>query len=122
MYERVGGTPWFAALAQRFYERVATDPVLRPMYPADPAGLAAARDHLCGFLVQYWGGPADYSAARGHPRLRMRHGHLTIGAGARDAWYRHMAAAVAEGGLCEEDEAEMLAYFDLAATHLINQG
>ena len=33
------------------------------------------------FLAQYWGGPPDYSAEKGHPRLRMRHAPFAIGAG-----------------------------------------
>jgi hemoglobin len=122
MYERVGGAGWFAALVTRFYAAVATDAVLRPLYPADPDGFEAAADHLCAFLVQYWGGPAAYSEQRGHPRLRMRHGGFRIGAPERDAWYRHMADAVSNGGLGAADEAEMLAYFEMAATHLINAG
>lgn len=122
MYERVGGAEWFVALVERFYAAVGTDEVLRPLYPADTDAFQAAADHLCGFLIQYWGGPAEYSARRGHPRLRMRHGGFRIGAAERDAWYGHMADAVAAGGLVAEDEAEMLAYFDMAATHLINAG
>ncbi len=117
MYERVGGDPWFATLVDRFYTGVADDVLLRPLYPDD---LGPARAHLAGFLVQYWGGPTTYSEQRGHPRLRMRHAPFTIGAAERDAWFGHMAAAVRDGGLNAEDEAEMLAYFDMAATHLVN--
>jgi hemoglobin len=120
MYDRVGGTPWFEALTSRFYAGVAADPVLRPLYPAGPAGLEQSREHLCGFLVQYWGGPASYSAERGHPRLRMRHAPFPIGPAERDAWYRHMADAVAGAGIGPEDEQAMLAYFETAATHMIN--
>jgi hemoglobin len=122
MYERVGGSAWFTALVERFYRAVATDAVLRPLYPGDAPGLEAAADHLRGFLIQYWGGPPDYSAERGHPRLRMRHGGFRIGAAERDAWYGHMADAVRAGGLDAGDEAEMLDYFAMAATHLINTG
>lgn len=118
MYERVGGAPWFDALTTRFYDAVATDPVLRPLYPED---LTPGRVHLRDFLVQYWGGPGHYSEARGHPRLRMRHLPFTIGAAERDAWFTHMAAAVRSGGLSADDEAEMLAYFANAADHLVNQ-
>jgi hemoglobin len=121
MYERVNGADWFEALADRFYRAVAADPVLRPLYPADAAGLDAARDHLCGFLIQYWGGPDDYSRDRGHPRLRMRHAPFAIGVTEREAWYRHMADAVRAGGLAADDEAEMLAYFEMASTHMINR-
>jgi hemoglobin len=122
MYERVGGSAWFEALVERFYQAVETDPVLRPVYPAEAVAFTAARDHLGSFLIQYWGGPADYSARRGHPRLRMRHAPFPVGPAERDAWFSLMAAAVREGGLASEDEAEMLAYFDMAATHMINTG
>jgi hemoglobin len=118
MYERVGGAPWFDALTTRFYDAVAVDPILRPLYPDD---LDGARDRLRGFLVQYWGGPTDYSDQRGHPRLRMRHVDFAIGAAQRDAWFGHMAAAVQAGGLGAADQEEMLEYFAMAANHMINR-
>ncbi|HVV36095.1 MAG TPA: globin [Acidimicrobiales bacterium] len=117
MFERVGGKPFFDALTKHFYAAVAEDPTLRPLYPDD---LTEAREHLRDFLVQYWGGPGDYSATRGHPRLRMRHAPFVIGLPERDAWFRHMAAAVAAAHLPAEDEQEMLSYFAAAATHLVN--
>jgi hemoglobin len=122
MYERVGGTPFFEALVGRLYEAVEADALLRPLYPADPAAFRAARDHLCSFVVQYWGGPDDYSRARGHPRLRMRHAGVRIGSAERDAWYGHMADAVRAGRLPPDDEQDLLAYFSMAATHMINAG
>ena len=76
---------------------------------------------MCGFLIQYWGGPTDYSDARGHPRLRMRHVNFAIGEAERDAWFGHMQAAVKAGGLPPADEAEMLEHFANAATHLVNR-
>jgi hemoglobin len=119
LYERVGGTPFFTALVDRFYEGVESDPILRPLYPED---LDGPREHLAGFLVQYWGGPADYSAQRGHPRLRMRHMPFAIRAAERDAWYRHMAAAVAavQSSVEADDEAALLAYFKDTANFLVN--
>jgi hemoglobin len=119
MYERVGGAAWFEALTERFYAAVAEDPILRPLYPEED--LTGARERLCGFLIQYWGGPDDYSQARGHPRLRMRHMPFAIGLPERDAWYRNMAAAVGAGGLSPEDEQEMLRYFAATATNMTNQ-
>jgi hemoglobin len=122
MYDRVGGRAFFEALVDRFYEAVEADQVLRPLYPAEPERFAAARDHLCSFLVQYWGGPGDYSAARGHPRLRMRHAGLRIGPVEADAWYRLMADSVRAGGLGPDDEQELLGYLSMAAAHMINAG
>lgn len=117
VYEAVGGEAWFVALVDRFYDEVAADPLLRPMYPDD---LTDARRHLAGFLAQYWGGPPDYSAERGHPRLRMRHVPFVIGQPERDAWLRHMVEALRAMAPPPEVEALMLAYFDQAATAMIN--
>jgi hemoglobin len=117
LYERVGGDEYFHSLVARFYEGVEADPVLRPLYPED---LGPARFHLAEFLVQYWGGPRRYSEQRGHPRLRMRH-PFPIGRAERDAWFRHMTEAVAASGASPEDARELIAYFDMAATSLINQ-
>lgn len=121
LYDRVGGRPFFEALTRRFYEGVATDPVLRPLYPEDPEGFEAARLHLELFLVQYWGGPSDYDEMRGHPMLRMRHAPFAIGPAERDAWLAHMTEAVRAAGLSPLDEMQMLSYFTTSATHLINQ-
>lgn len=119
LYELVGGTAWFVDLVDRFYDAVALDERLRPLYPEPD--LVGAKARLTGFLVQYWGGPTTYSDERGHPRLRMRHGPFAIGGVERDAWFEHMDAAVRSGGLDPDAEAAMLAYFDHAATAMINR-
>ena len=117
VYRLVGGLEWFHELCDRFYQRVAADEVLRPLYPDD---LEPSRHWLALFLAQYWGGPEEYSTSRGHPRLRMRHMHLRVGVNERDRWYGHMAAAVSEGRIDPEIEEQMLEYFSMAATHLVN--
>lgn len=118
LYERVGGRPFFDALVTRFYERVADDPVLRPLYPED---LGPSVTNTAGFLAQFWGGGSEqYSDHRGHPRLRARHMPFRITTIERDHWVRHMAAAVAESDADDATKAEMLEYFDRAATFLIN--
>ena len=76
-YAEVGGAPVFAKIISRFYEEVARDEVLRPLYPEEDLG--PAEERLRMFLEQYWGGPRTYSDQRGHPRLRMRHMPFRIG-------------------------------------------
>lgn len=120
LYDRVGGRPFFETLTRRFYEGVASDPVLRPLYPAGPEELEAARLHLELFLIQYWGGPDHYNQQRGHPRLRMRHAPFAIGPAERDAWVAHMTDAVKAAGLGPLDELQLLSYLSSSATHLIN--
>lgn len=119
MYERVGGEEFFRTMVGRFYAGVRIDPVLRPLYPDD---LAEAEEHLVLFLIQYWGGPSTYNEQRGHPRLRMRHAPFVIGDLERDAWLRHMSESVRSMGMEPDDEAEMLAYFDMAAHQMVNTG
>ena len=118
LFVAVGGRPYFDRLVARFYEGVATDPILRPLYPED---LTESVVHTAGFLAQFWGGgTVQYSDERGHPRLRARHGHVPIGQAERDAWVRHMTEAVRGSGVSEELQARQLEYFEMAATHMIN--
>jgi hemoglobin len=116
-FQRWGGEEFFTALIDRFYAGVATDPVLRPMYPDD---LTESKAHLALFLMQYWGGPRDYGDQRGHPRLRMRHAPFVIGTTEADAWLRHMTAAVKAADMAPDDEQELLDYLGMASRSMIN--
>lgn len=123
-FDRVGGQPFFDRLVDVFYEGIATDPVLLPLYP-DQHDLAPARRRLALFLGQYWGGPMTYSDERGHPRLRMRHNPYVIDDEARDAWLRSMRRAldrtIVEQGLDPAWEQELWRYLVGAAIAMVNQ-
>ena len=117
-FTRVGGEPTFRALVHRFYEGVADDPLLRPLYPEEDLG--PAEERLTLFFIQYWGGPSTYSEQRGHPRLRMRHAPFRVDAAARDRWLHHMAVAVREQKLDPADETELWQYLERAAHFMVN--
>ncbi len=117
-FEAFGGSETFTRLVARFYEGVARDEVLRPMYPEDDLGPAAERLRL--FLEQYWGGPTTYSARRGHPRLRLRHAPFPIDADARDRWLRHMRDAVDALDLPARQHAVLWDYLERAAHAMVN--
>jgi hemoglobin len=117
-YDAVGGEETFRRLVHLFYQGVAGDPDLRRVYPAKDLG--PAEEHLRLFLMQYWGGPATYSEQRGHPRLRMRHVRFAIGETERDAWLRHMRAALDEIGLDSGHDAQLWEYLVMAAHSLVN--
>jgi hemoglobin len=119
-YNEVGGAETFRAIVARFYEQVADDPVLRPLYPEEDLGPAEQRLRM--FLEQYWGGPRTYSEQRGHPRLRMRHAPFRIGLIERDAWLRCMRVAVDEAGLDDEHRTTLWRYLEMAATSMVNSG
>ena len=117
-FAAVGGEDTFRRLVEHFYAGVAADPVLRPLYPDDE--LEAAADRLRMFLIQYWGGPTTYSEQRGHPRLRMRHAPFAIGSAQRDAWLRHMRAALDSIALPAAYEQALWDYLVKAAESMRN--
>ena len=119
IYDAAGGQPFFEALAARFYQGVAADPVLRAVYPEHD--LAGAERRLGLFLTQYWGGPTTYSDERGHPRLRMRHNPFAIGPAERDAWLARMREAVASLAPSPAVSQRLVGYFEMAAEAMRNR-
>ncbi len=119
-YDEVGGMETFERLVGRFYEGVATDEVLRPMYPEADLADGSAQRRLTLFMAQYWGGPTTYSQERGHPRLRMRHAPFTVDEIAQEHWLRHFRAAMDEAGLTEEQDAKLWGYVTYAAQFMRN--
>ncbi|MFZ3416640.1 globin [Arthrobacter sp. 3Tela_A] len=117
-YEAVGGHETFVKLVDVFYDGVAEDPLMRPMYPEEDLG--PAKERLLLFLEQYWGGPKTYGELRGHPRLRMRHMPFEVTPAARDAWLRHMRAAVDSLSLAPLHEATLWDYLERAAHSMVN--
>ena len=119
LYEAAGGMPFFEALIERFYDGVADDPILRPVYPEPD--LSGARHRLTLFLAQYWGGPRTYDQERGHPRLRMRHAPFAIGPAERDAWLARMREAIAWCDPPPRVAERLHAYIDMAAEAMRNR-
>jgi len=117
-YAAIGGAKTFEAIVGRFYEQVATDELLRPMYPEQDLGPAEVRLRM--FLEQYWGGPTTYSEQRGHPRLRMRHAPFAVTPAARDRWLQLMRVAVKEADLSPLHEATLWDYLERAAYAMVN--
>lgn len=117
-YDAVGGEEAFRRLVHHFYQGVAADPILLPLYPEDD--LEGAEERLRLFLIQYWGGPNTYSTQRGHPRLRMRHNPFVIRSAERDAWLRLMHEAVISLELPDDLEKRLWDYLVYAAHSMVN--
>ena len=117
-YDEIGGMPTIAKIVDRFYEGVAGDPLMRPMYPEEDLG--PARERLTLFLAQYWGGPTTYSENRGHPRLRMRHAPFAVTPDARDAWLRHFREGLDAVDLTPAQEQKFWDYVTHAAQFMVN--
>ena len=99
-FDELGGEPAVRALVERFYDAMErTEPTLTKLHRCDDAGKVSreSRDRFALFLIGWLGGPQDYIATHGHPRLRMRHGRVPVDSPMRDAWLRSMAIALDEG-------------------------
>ncbi len=95
-FELVGGQAAVDRLVESFYDRMEKLPEaagIRALHPPDLSGTKAV---FKKYLAEWLGGPAVYSAERGHPRLRMRHMPFRIGVAERDAWLQCMSGAMAE--------------------------
>lgn len=95
-FEQLGGRDAVIALAMRFYDIMdEREPALAKLHPLTDGKVATGpRDRFALFLVGWLGGPDDYIAQHGHPRLRMRHGRVAVNLAMRDAWLRCMQAAM----------------------------
>jgi hemoglobin len=98
----LGGEAPVRRIVARFYELMASDePALARLHPCDAERRVARdnQDRFALFFIGWLGGPQDYVAAHGHPRLRMRHGRVPVDVAMRDAWMRCMRAALREEGV-----------------------
>lgn len=101
-YEEIGGRKVVVTLAERFYDLMeAQEPELLALHEQDAEGKVSrrSRDRFALFLIGWLGGPQEYVAQHGHPRLRMRHAHVPIDLNMRDAWMRCMDAAMQQCAL-----------------------
>lgn len=104
-FDELGGDAGVRALVERFYDAMdRTEPALARLHACDEAGRVSreSRDRFALFLVGWLGGPQDYIAAHGHPRLRMRHARVPVDLAMRDAWTRCMSLAMEESGVTPE--------------------
>lgn len=113
------------SLAKRFYDHMdAHEPALVAVHRRDESGERVApivRERFTLFLVEWLGGPREYSAAHGHPRLRMRHGHVPIDEAQRDAWLRCMNAALDDPSVAADVRAYLTQRFAEVADFLRNR-
>ncbi len=110
-FDLVGGADSVRAIVERFYDAMSEhEPALARLHACDADGRVdrGSRDRFALFLIGWLGGPQDYMAIHGHPRLRMRHARVPVGADFRDAWLRCMKRALDGEGV----EGEVRIFLD----------
>lgn len=123
-FDHLGGEPVVRRLVDRFYAIMARDePALARLHPCDEQGRVQRenQDRFALFLIGWLGGPQDYIAAHGHPRLRMRHGRVAVDIAMRDAWLRAMKTALDEEGIGGELRGFLDARFAEVADFMRNR-
>ncbi len=113
------GEAGITRITEAFYQQVATDDLLAPMYPKDD--LQGSEQRLRDFLVYRFGGPQRYIETRGNPRLRMRHAPFPVDQRARDRWISLMDNALQAAALPADITAMLQEFFRHVATFLINR-
>jgi hemoglobin len=122
-YDLIGGEAPVRALVERFYDAMDEhEPALAALHPLENGKVSrASRDRFALFLIGWLGGPQDYMRLHGHPRLRMRHGHVPVNVAMRDAWVRAMAIALDHPSISPPVRAFLTEKFADLATFLRNQ-
>lgn len=119
LLDRIGGREVIEQVVDAFYDAVATDEELRPLFPED---MDDGREKQKLFLEQWLGGEPRYSEQYGHPRLRRRHFPFVISERAAGRWMRHMIQAFRDCGVGEPEVGELVASFGPMAKHMVNAG
>jgi truncated hemoglobin YjbI/ankyrin repeat protein len=118
LLERIGGHAAVEALIDGLYDRIATDPLLRPLFSRD---LGNEREAQKRFFVEWLGGDTAYSD-RAHVPLAHRHDLLPITPALAERWLKHfrtaldMAVADQDARRAIDDKVHVL------AMALVNEG
>ncbi|MGH7439689.1 MAG: group II truncated hemoglobin [Polyangiaceae bacterium] len=124
-FARLGGEAPVRALVERFYDAMTDlEPELARLHPCDNAGrvVRASRDRFALFFIGWLGGPQDYIARHGHPRLRMRHARVPVDDRMAAAWMRCMRAAFDQCGVTGDVRAFLDARLGEVALFMRNLG
>ena len=122
-YEQLGGSEKIRAVVETFYEEMFThEPALTKLHRTDPDGRVAKpmRDKVALYLIGWMGGPQEYVAQTGHPRLRSRNFHVQVDKAMRDAWMRSMNKAFDQHAVSGEVRAFLDEKLSALADHMRN--
>jgi hemoglobin len=120
-YQRIGGEAKIRELVDRFYDHMDELPETYGIRKLHAEDLSGSRQKLFDFLSGWMGGPPLYTDKHGHPMLRRRHLHFSIGDSERDQWMHCMQLALAESIADEKLRGELYQAFMKVADHMRNQ-
>lgn len=117
LYARIGPAA-LGVLVDEFYRRVAADPDLAPLFPAD---LTLTAEKQLAFLSGFTGGPPLYHQRFGNPMLRARHLPHEVTPRRARAWLACLAAALeATPSIAPAEARELYGALSRVAVHMVN--
>lgn len=119
LYQLIGDET-LKKLVDVFYDKIAEDELLSPMFPPDKTYAILFQ---YWFLLQAFGGPKDYIEKRGSPMMRKRHLMFSIGFDERNQWVKLMFESMDEVGLNQDHKtrATLERFFNTMATKIVNK-
>ncbi|WP_342576365.1 globin [Paenibacillus sp. FSL M8-0142] len=117
IYDNLGGAEGIRSLVEAFYPRVQQNELLAPLFPED---IEPVMEKQYMFLSQFFGGPALFSEAYGHPMMRARHLRFPITERHAEEWLRCMEGALMEIGVDDELREFVLQRLSGPAHHFVN--
>jgi hemoglobin len=119
-FEAFGGAPAVRRLVDAFYAAMDSRTDARTIRAMHAADLAPTKRVLVTYLCEWLGGPRDYTAQRGAPRLRRVHQPFDVDAAATNAWLACMRQALDETCADAALRAALMAAFSKIAHHVRN--
>jgi truncated hemoglobin YjbI len=117
LYEALGGRDGCRRLSAAFYARVAQDPILSPLFPTH---LKCTIDAFAAFLIQFLGGPCEYSEQRWWLSLHESHSRFKIGRKERNAWMKCMSKTLDDLPIEEPVRFALRSFFEQSSAFLVN--
>jgi hemoglobin len=121
LFDSIGGEATVDRLVESFYARMDAFPEAQTIRAMHALDLRPTKNVLKRYLGEWMGGPALYSATKGHPRLRRRHLGFEIGEAERDAWLLCMRCALEESIDDPGARVKILAALEKLANWMRNQ-
>ncbi|WP_028546838.1 globin [Paenibacillus taiwanensis] len=118
IYEAIGGEQTVRRMVEAFYPRVQSEPLLAPLFPED---ITPVMEKQFMFLSQFFGGPALFSDAYGHPMMRARHMPFPITPERAEAWLNCMRQAMQDIEMDPELREIVIQRLSGPAHHFVNQ-
>ncbi len=120
LYERIGGEQGVRTFVNLFYDFMDSLPQAKHIRSLHAADLSDSRLKLFEYYTGWFGGPPLFVDKYGHPRLRARHKHVSIGVDDRDAWRACLYKTLEQMSLEPALEVELLEKIEPMADHMRN--